>query len=339
VGVTRLTENEAKILGAAHLQADAPLRVVARETGFRENTIRRCLDSLRERKIIAPYAVINIVPLGLTDFGIYFSLAQRKGASREQLLEWIVRHPQVAWVAELSGIYQYVMTFVATHPDEVRRFLEEMTASNGVRIVDKAVATRLEYRAFRARYLSAHKSTIEEIVTFGREGMVRIDELDHAVLVALSDMRYRSDSELARSLKVPASTVQYRIERLRRLGIIKGFMYRLNLERIGFGFFRLLVFERGANPNLHEALVKFCMQHRNITGLVRCLGTWDYELRVELPEVRQLASIVEELTSEFEGAIDKIQAITSLQTRKLVAYPFKTFASVQRSIQSLKELK
>jgi DNA-binding Lrp family transcriptional regulator len=320
---TRLTDNEALVIGSAHLQADASVGTISRETGLREHTVRRCLESLRSREIITPYAVIDVLRLGFTDYGIYFSLSRNKGAPREDFLRWIIKRPQVAWVAELSGQFQYVVTYVAARAADVSAFLDELTANNTVRIVDKAVATRVGYRAFRAAYLSDRKSSVEEILSLRSERSVEISPADHAILAGISDLRHRSMSELARALKTPLSTLLYRIEKLRADGIIRGFMYRLNLEKLGYGLFRLLIFENGASRAFHKRLLSFCRDNKNIVGLVRCLGSWDYELRVELPDGRDLPALIDELEGEFEGQISRIQVISSLQARKLVAYPFK----------------
>src|SRR5690606_27078842 len=100
-------------------------------------------------------------------------------------------------------------------------------------------------------------------------------------------------------LAIPASTIDLRMRRLSERGVISGHLLAVDCTTYGFQPFKLLIFAKGVNPDLSAGLQKFCERHPNVTYLIECLGTWDYEVGIEVANTEEVTGIMQEIFEEF----------------------------------------
>ena len=136
------------------------------------------------------------------------------------------------------------------------------------------------------------------------EGIVHMDELDQRLIEALRENARASAAELARSLGLSRTTVQSRIERLERSGVITGYTVRLSDAH-----------ERG---QIH-AYVMMTVSHKQAAGVtaairrmpaVRLLqsvsGPFDVIAKIAAPSVADMDALIDAL-----GALDGVERTTS----------------------------
>lgn len=84
-----------------------------------------------------------------------------------------------------------------------------------------------------------------------------LDALDLALLEALRDRPRAGDLELSRALSVARATVQSRLRRLERTGVVRGWSPQVSLEAAGFGVaaFVSLEIAQGALDSVREELL------------------------------------------------------------------------------------
>jgi DNA-binding Lrp family transcriptional regulator len=119
----KLTEKEATVLASVELRADAPMTVLRKESGLREHTIRYALRSLIQRKVITPIPFINLHRLGLTVYSLFFTVGGEKRGAHDALIRSIIATPQVLWVGEFGGEYQYGVGVAARRLSDLTIFL------------------------------------------------------------------------------------------------------------------------------------------------------------------------------------------------------------------------
>ncbi|PWE32067.1 AsnC family transcriptional regulator [Maritimibacter sp. 55A14] len=128
-----------------------------------------------------------------------------------------------------------------------------------------------------------------------------MDDLDRRLLSALARDARAPVSTLARDLDVARSTVQARIERLERSGVIAGYTLRLGREALE-GRIRatvLLQIEPRATPGVLQRLRGMSQVERaNTTS-----GRFDLTLEVSA-----------ETTAELDETLDRIGAITGVRS-------------------------
>lgn len=312
----KLTEKEATVLASIELRADAPMKLLQKESGLREHTIRYALRSLINRKVITPLPFINLHRLGFTIYSLFFTVGGEKRGAHDALIRSFVAAPNVLWVGEFGGEFQYGVGFGAKHVSELSQFLDAISKKHGAIFHDKAVSVQLSSTVYPRRYLSSRKSSAQPItVTFGKREPVSIDATDAKILSALTTHGTWSHRQIALKIQIPLSTVELRIRKLREQGVIAGDIYSVDASQFDMESFKLLVYTKGLDSALTGKLDLYCRTNPNVTTLIDCLGSWGYEVNVEVRRPDQLSHTIQQIYEQFGTSIHTIKVLTKF------AYP------------------
>jgi Lrp/AsnC family leucine-responsive transcriptional regulator len=73
-----------------------------------------------------------------------------------------------------------------------------------------------------------------------KKGEVKLDDLDYEILRRIQNNCMRKCETLAKELKIPASTLRYRIKHLESSGVIEGYYAKLNPLNLGKDYLTIL---------------------------------------------------------------------------------------------------
>jgi Lrp/AsnC family transcriptional regulator, leucine-responsive regulatory protein len=321
----RVTEKDGEILYCAQLQANAPVSKIRKLTGYRDHTIRYAINSAVERGLLRPACFVNLFLLGLTQYEIYFSLSSEKKFSRERLLQALIDCEKVSWVGDLGGEYHYGLNICVRSVKEVADFLEGLSSSLGLIYLEKAFAARLALSFFGNKYLSNKKKSAGELCYKSTYERVDIDETDHRILSALVRTQHDSRRDLAHKLGLPFSTLENRVKKLEKQGVIVGYYYQMDASLLGIQSFMLLLNVKGFNAERKKKFYRFCQVHPNIVILIEAVGSWDFEIVAEVREARQVIQLVQELQDNFAAYLHAVKVLPSFDYPKVREYPFEQF--------------
>ncbi len=320
----RISEKERTILACIEHQAEQSIKETQKQTGLRAHTISYSLNRLKTKGIIlgkAPF--INLYPLGLTDYTIYFSLPSNSKNSSQNFFDCLMNSPGVSWLAKLGGEFQVGIAICARRIEEVSKLLNEISKNFGNVFYQKSISVRVSFYAFGRKYLRS-KSNSPNILRSGlfEYSDVEIGEIDHRILSGISNMEFTSQREAARKLGIPISTFQRKIQTLEASGIIEGYIYRLNFSKLNVQTYRFLIYARGINLSLTKRLYEFSKKHPQILHFIECLGAWDYEIGVEVEHSEDATNITQSLYEHFGSEFNSIKTLQIYRHMKYSSYPF-----------------
>ena len=133
---------------------------------------------------------------------------------------------------------------------------------------------------------------------------MKINAADHELLTVLRENARASIAEIARRLKLSRTTVQSRIERLERQGVIGGYTLRVN-DAVERGHVRAHVMIT-VLPKQMAAVVESLRAMPEVRALHSVSGSFDLVAMVVVPAVTDM----DELTDRI-GAIDGVERTTS----------------------------
>ncbi len=305
-----LSEKEVAELAIVELHADLPLAEIQKRTNQRGHTIRYNLQRLEERGIIAKVPFIDVYPLGYTGHAIFFSIAPSSSSSKEAFLASLKNHQNVQWLAEMGGDYQYVVTLFVRHPSEVQDFFDSINQKFGNILFEKTISTRLSFTQFNRKYFGGKPDSL----SFGSTTPQTINETDAMIL-----------SSMANNTKpyIPQSTLRARTKRLKDKQILLGEFYQVNASAIGMQTYEVLINAKGASQSLRESLSTFSKKHKYVVHFVSCLGEWDYEIGIEVPDSQLLLSTLQEIAEKFGDQIVSMKTLSLFQNLKYSLFPFE----------------
>lgn len=304
-----LSENELTELAVVELHADLSLAEIRKQTNHRSHTIRYTLKKLEDRGVISKAPFIDVYPLGYTAHAIFFSIAPSPSLSKEKFLASLQANPNVQWLAELGGDYQYVATLFVRHPLEIQQFFDSINQNFGAILFQKTISTRLSFTQFNRKYFGGKPDSL----TFGSTIPQTINEADHQLLSSMANNT---------KLYIPQSTFRARKTRLKEKHLLLGEFYQINASAMGMQTYEVLLSAKGASQTLRESLFAFAKSHKYIVHFVSCLGEWDYEIGIEVPDGQTLLSTLQEITEKFGDQLVSMKTLSLFQNLKYSLYPF-----------------
>lgn len=305
----KLGDKERKIVLAAQFRAADPISALSKATGLRSHVIQYHLERLKDQGIIRRAALVDVYRLGMTEHTIYFSLAPERQTATTQLTSFLESSPRVAWFAELGGAFQYAVTVCSQNARELTGFLEHLGRKFGKIVFEKSIAHLVSFSLYRKKYLHAGRAACDSL-TFGETAeSLELDDTSRRILSAVVKGGAPSGREIARQLGLARTTVDYRLRKLEEDGVILAYVYFVNAARIGMQTFKVLVYAKGLGVTLRSAIHQFAARHPNIVNLTSYLGSWDYELTVEVESSRDMVPVVQDLYSRLGDQIARAEVL------------------------------
>lgn len=319
----RLSDKERAALAAVEFDPDASLSKLQKAARMPTTVLRYHVNNLLKRGVLRYYPFINTSALGYLHYSIYFSPTAEGRRSQDALLEHLRNAPEVSWLAGLGGTYQFCCTLMVKRPNEVTNFLTTIAEKFGPIIQKKVFSTQTSLSVFPTKYAHPRKLPPRAIRWAEDGGVeVEIDHIDKQILATLIAGGYTSRREVARTLGLPSSTVDDRVAKLLKRGVIVQFLYLVNPTLFHTLSFKLLLSTYGNNAKLHEALFRFCAEHRNITSFITCLGPWDFEIGVEVSHASDLQHLSSTLFEQFGEHLQSVEELALFEELKVACFPF-----------------
>ena len=143
--------------------------------------------------------------------------------------------------------------------------------------------------------------------------MNRLDEIDRNLLAALQENDRLTMGDLSKTLGVPTSTLNDRLKRLLRQGLITGFHARLSPEALGLNLLAFVYI--GWNSPKTESI--FLDRVAKMAWVLEChhvTGAWNYLMKVRVGTTRDLESFLV-MMKAIEG-VERTETVIVLSTAK-----------------------
>lgn len=174
------------------------------------------------------------------------------------------------------------------------------------------MAVLVSYTVYRKRYLdplnTAENSPTDSLEVRRTNGHT-CDALDLRVIAALFNSTEASIRNVAGETRIPRTTFEYRMERLKEKGIISNRCFILDPIKLGIPQSRILIQTQNLDISSREKFLSYCAEHPTVVSLRHTLGEWEYGLTIESENPKMVFEIYNEITSQFLGQIQKAEIL------------------------------
>ena len=124
------------------------------------------------------------------------------------------------------------------------------------------------------------------------------DDTDMAILRALSKNARASYREIATEVGVAVGTVQNRLQKLSKEGILEGFMPIINYGKLGYGVDAIIGLVTPREKT--DELMKMLMKNKHVKSIYQTTGDVDLFVRVEFKTNQELYDfLMNDLTDQY----------------------------------------
>jgi len=129
-----------------------------------------------------------------------------------------------------------------------------------------------------------------------------LDEKDLKILKALELDSSRSVREIAEELGLPRTTVQERISRLKRLGVIKRFTIKVDKSKLGKGATAFILVSFMPGPQISQKMLAHQISMLPDVEEVHLIsGEWDILVKVRGFSMKEIGELVIERIRTMDG--------------------------------------
>lgn len=129
-----------------------------------------------------------------------------------------------------------------------------------------------------------------------------LDEKDLRILRELKEDSSRSVKEIAKRLGIPRTTVQERINRMRRKGVIKGFTIKLDYSKLGKPITAFILVSFMPGPHISQKkLAHQIAELPDVHEVHLISGEWDILIKVRGASMEEIGELVIERLRAMEG--------------------------------------
>lgn len=98
---------------------------------------------------------------------------------------------------------------------------------------------------------------------------------DYALLAQLDTNARQTYLQLGRKLRMNKDTVKYRMERLKKLGIIQGYYTEINTQLLGYTVYRSYIKLQNATAEIKNGIFQWLVQQKETFFVAEIVGHWD----------------------------------------------------------------
>lgn len=144
--------------------------------------------------------------------------------------------------------------------------------------------------------------------------MIKLDKKDRKLLYYLSTDCRLSNTQLSKKIGLSKNAVQYRIDRLRKEGVITKFACVVNLGTLNYFTITLLL---KFNEDIYEKkeIIEYFRNHGLADWVVSLSGQYDLFVELVVKDLTHLDKTINEITTRFNSTLSNYKMFFSMPVR------------------------
>jgi Lrp/AsnC family leucine-responsive transcriptional regulator len=298
---------------------------IAGELKLSREAVNYRINKLLKKGVIRAFLTkLDFDKLGLVNYAVYFKLSNINSEEYKKLIEELGKKGFVTWMASLGGRFDLVIEIAAERLAEFNGRFNNIMNSYAGKIGYYQVSTRIAQYTCPKDYLWPEKvEKKENLAAIHKTGykIEHIDSLDKKIISVLATNARISVVELSEKIGEAPTTVSFRIKQLERRGIIKGYFVFSGIEIFEYTRFKALISVRNSSQGEEERLLRFCQLHPNIYYYNKTLGSWNYEIEVDVKTPQEYQQFLIGFRSRFSNLIQDIESLSLFEEHKYTFWP------------------
>lgn len=292
-----LDTKDRKLLEVLDQNPRISLTALAKAIGISQQVADYRLKKLQEKGFVSNFGTIfNLSLLGYEQYRLFFQLHSLTAEKKETLLDFLKHHPRVYWAAFVGSNWDlFVVVFVKNY-EELDLFLDYISKKfpNTIKNYDASYTVYHEF--YYHKYLHQKKHVGMFQLNFGTaHALYPLDTLDYKIMDIMKNNCRLSSLEMSRTCKVHYKTVQERIKKMEKSGLIVGYRFFLRAEQIAYqGYFLLLSFSH-YEKEAEKKIFQYSREKQSTTQTMKLFGKQNLLLHFRVKNAEELQKNIVEL--------------------------------------------
>jgi DNA-binding Lrp family transcriptional regulator len=290
-----------RILYELDIQGDRSFDDIGRILKIPKETIAFRVKRLIKNGVIKGFpTTIHVSRLGYY-YNKFFLKFQKTTIEKEsEIVEYLRHHSSIAYFASLEGRYDVTFLVIAKNVDELQSFLNPFKSKFGEYILDQEILTMTQVHRFNFRFFYSD-GTIETDTYPEDLTPTNIDNIDYSIIKSLAKNSRENLSSIARQTKNHVNVVRYRIDKLRKLGILGKPVLDIEFNKFGVEHYQINLLLK--NQSFITPIVEMATEIPESTFATVTLGKYDLALEFAVANNSKIKEILNSIKIRYPEAI------------------------------------
>ncbi|MBI5397908.1 Lrp/AsnC family transcriptional regulator [Candidatus Woesearchaeota archaeon] len=318
-----LDVKDKKILFELDFNARQSNTKIAKKVGLSKEVVNYRIKRLEKLGIITNYySVINIAKLGFMFCRLFIRFQNVDPKKEQEIIEWAKKHKSIGWIIRTQGPWDIVFIIWAKHINEFRDVTEEICFKYSQFFQSKQVSIATSIYHFKHNYLF-DTNDYSSLILGGTTELEDYDDVDTKILGMLSEDGRMSTIDIAQQLSVTPNTIKYRIRELMKKGILQGVRAGIDIRKMGFQRYKVLLVLSNMNKDGFRRLVEFLRCEPNVIYITEAVGPADIEFEIDVRNNEHLNEFMNKVRYEFSDTLKDYTACMTYSEEEINYLPLE----------------
>jgi len=293
-----------KLLYELDKNSRASLTELAKKLKTSKEVIHYRLNNLIKENIILKFHTVPAsYRFGLTAYKIYLRLHDISQKKFDELVDYLIKNKNVFWVGVGKGRWDIMFGIWAKSTEEFFVFHDAALEKFSKYIQEKELSISRENIQYNRRWLYHDKSEIVEFNFGEKEEKIELEPEDKKILDVLVNNSREKMIDIAEKTKLSIDSVNYRIKKMEKLGIIRGYKCLWNSSKMEFVTCKAFVFFKDITEERKKEFIQYCKQQENTINIVITFAPWDLEIMFETKNYESYFKIMDDIKDKFNDIV------------------------------------
>lgn len=321
----KLDLKDRKILYHLDIDSRQSFSQLGKKVGLHKDVVTYRVKKLQEKGIIKNFVTdINHYKLGYTHIKFYFTYQNITPKIKQEIINYLVKNSYTQEIISLEGQYDLcivcivkdVANFYNTWINIINKYREFF--SNQIFCVQNSLSW------YKFTFLLDDKGDKKEErigwTMCSNDKKIDIDNLDKKILESLVLNSRIPTLEIAQKLNSTVTTINSRIQKLEKNGIILDYSVYIDWSKIDYYWYKVDIVLK--DPKKIPQIIDYVKNNPNFLQRLASLGYVDLELVFLLNNASQLYQIMEDLSLKFPDSIRNYKYFCTVTIHKLFGVDF-----------------
>lgn len=310
---------ERKILYQLDNNARATFQELAKACHTNRNVVAYHIKKFEEAGIIRGYfAEINNTALELEGFRIFFRFTSYDVHRQQEFVTHLLKDKRIAWAFSAKGIWDLDVIYWCKNRFEFYDLLEEIKLRFNDFLAKTEVSTIVNIYHYPKTYLVEKKRSSVVKKQLGRTNQ-QLSEGENLLLRTLAHHARKDILTLSRETKMSINTLKKYLKQLLEKKIILGFRPFIDINALGFKYFKLHLNLQNYTSEELKSLITFLEYDAHLVYLDFYINGADIEIEYHLENEERIDQKVDLLKEKF-GKILKEYFVLKFEKEYVVRY-------------------
>jgi DNA-binding Lrp family transcriptional regulator len=227
-------------------------------------------------------------------------------SKEKEIMEYAAKHKSIGWIVNTRGPWDLVFVIWAQTIPDFKEVVDEISYKYGNYFKEKYVSIATKVYHFKHNYIYDAKD-YSELIVGGNKNIESYDETDLKILGLLAKDGRISTLAIAKKLDVTPNGIKYRMRKLRNKGIIQGYRPYIDLTKLGFQRFKVILLLKDLTQQKMMKLIEFLRCEPYVVYVTEAVGHSDLEFEIDVENSSQLHEFMNQIRVEFADTLKDYQ--------------------------------